>query len=300
MRTLKIKQVDTFTDRTYTGNPACVVMEADGLDEAEMQAIAREMNKPETAFIFKPKDNSPEIEIRSKTPENEAGICGHGIIAAFHAMIEEGRVKLGNNPSVQFKVKTKQSTLPVEVNQETGKLMISFGIPAPEFSEYHGQRYELCNALSIQTELLDRTLPIWLSNHGHIFIPFVNRESLLKMKPSFDELRYLSHRSKIAGYCAFTTDTKHPSSAAHSRFFAPHLGINEDAVTGSAQGYLACYLFLNQRLKGTGTICAALEQGYEIHRGGRVWVELDINDAAVKTVKISGYAVTVMNGEIYI
>lgn len=300
MRTLKIKQVDTFTDRAYTGNPACVVMEADGLSDAEMQAIAREMNKSETAFILKPKDNSYDVELHWKTPVADTEVCGHSVIAAFHALIEDGVITLEDNSAKQFKVKTKKGTLSIEADRETGKLMISFSIPPAEFSEYHGQRYELCNALSIATELLDRTLPIWISNHGYIFIPFMNRESLLKMKPSFDELRYLSHRSKISGYCAFTTDTKHASSAAHSRFFAPHQGVNEDPVTGSAQADLACYLYQNQRIKGTGTICTALEQGYEIERGGRVWVELGIESEAVKHVKISGYAITVMKGEVYI
>jgi PhzF family phenazine biosynthesis protein len=120
------------------------------------------------------------------------------------------------------------------------------------------------------------------------------------MKPNFEALKNLSSKHGITGFCVFTIDTKYPTSAAHSRFFAPMLGINEDPVTGSAQGPLACYLFQNGHVRGEGKVPVTLEQGYEIGRGGRVWAELTIENGSVVELTISGYAVTIMDGQLYI
>ncbi len=301
MKTYKIKQVDAFTDRTFTGNPAAVISEANGLNDEQMQAIAREMNLSETAFVFTNNSNDYDIEIRWKTPETEVDLCGHGTIAALHAVFEEKLYGVDpSKPLTALKVKTRSGILPVEIITETQKPMYSFGVPLPTFEEYTGQRFELFNALGISWDHLDTSLPIWLSDLHYVYIPFLTQESLMKMKPNFEDLKNLSHRSRIDGFCVFTTDTKHPTSAAHLRFFAPKLGINEDPVTGSAIGPLTCYLYRNKRLKGSGKICATIEQGYEIHRGGQVWTELDIDGENVVDIKISGCAKTVLNGEIYV
>lgn len=315
MKKLKLKHIDAFTDRAYTGNPAAVVMEADGLTDAEMQLIAREMNLSETAFVFKPKDATHDLELRWMTPTTEVDLCGHATIAAFHALAQEGLHGLGKAGSHTFRVKTKSGVLGVEVAKpetETEPTKIYFNLPVPTFREYNGQKFELCNALSVSTDYLDKSLPVWMmESSGYVFIPFETIESLLMMKPSFEDLKKLSHRSKITGYCVFTRHTKHETSSAHSRFFAPAVGINEDPVTGSAQGPLACYLYLNGvlkapkaetkgDLKGETQLHATLEQGYEIGRGGRVWTEMTVKGNEIETLRISGYAVTLMDGTIYV
>lgn len=300
MRTYKLKQVDAFTDRAFTGNPAAVLMHAEGLTDEEMQKIAREMNLSETAFVLPPKDASHDLELRWMTPSAEVDLCGHATIAAFHALAEVKLYDLGENGERELRVRTRSGILPIRVRQEDGKVRVTMGLPLPTFTPYKGQKFELCQALSAPTELLDNTLPVWLSDLGYIFIPFVSREPLLKMKPSITELKNLSQKYRITGFCAFTTDTKYETSAAHSRFFAPMLGIDEDPVTGSAQGPLAVYLYQNGRVKGEGRIPVTLEQGYEMGRGGRVWAELDVKEGKVCALWISGYAVTVMNAEIYI
>jgi len=301
MRTYKIKQVDAFTDRAFTGNPAAVIPQADGLNDQEMQSIAREMNLSETAFVFSSNTPDYDLEIRWKTPETEVDLCGHATIAAIHTIFQEKLYGIDpSKPISSLKVKTRSGILPVEINTETDTPMFSFGVPIPKFEEYLGQRYELFNALGISWEELDTTLPVWFSDLHYVYIPFLSQASLMSMKPCFEDLKNLSHRSKIDGFCTFTTETRHPTSAAHLRFFAPKLGINEDPVTGSAIGPLAYYLYQNKRLKGSGKICATIEQGYEIHRGGRVWTELDIDGDNITDIKISGYAITVLNGEIYV
>ncbi len=81
---LDVYQVDSFTSTLFEGNPAGVVLNADGLSDKQMQQIAREMNKSETAFIFNKPETEYDIEVRFFTPTNEVPICGHATIAAHY------------------------------------------------------------------------------------------------------------------------------------------------------------------------------------------------------------------------
>ncbi len=301
MKAYIIKQVDAFTDRTFTGNPAAVLPDASGLSDEQLQLIAREMNLSETAFVFPATDSTHDLELRWFTPTKEVNLCGHATIATFHALAEEKRFGLGENPNKEFRVKTRSGILPVSVERRDDKVMVKFGIPVPTFEKFDGQIADLFGTLSVPTEQLDKSLPVLISSSRYLYLPFINREPLLKMSPDFQSLKQLLLRRGLTGVCVFTTEAKHPTSAAHSRFFAPAVGIDEDPVTGSAQGELACYLYLQQRLQETdGKIHVALEQGYIINRGGRVWAELAIKHSTIDSVSISGYAITVMNGQLLV
>jgi trans-2,3-dihydro-3-hydroxyanthranilate isomerase len=301
MKAYTIKQVDAFTDRAFTGNPAAVLLDASGLSDEQLQLIAREMNLSETAFVFPATDSTHDLELRWFTPTKEVNLCGHATIATFHALAEEKQFGLGENPNKHFRVKTRSGILPVSVEQRNDKVMVKFGIPVPTFEKFDGQIADLFSTLSVPTEQLDKSLPVLISSSRYLYLPFINREPLLKMSPDFQSLKQLSLRRGLTGICVFTTETKHPTSAAHSRFFAPAVGIDEDPVTGSAQGELACYLYLQKRIEGTdGKIPVTLEQGYVINRGGRVWSELVIKNGTIESVSISGYAITVMNGQLLV
>ncbi len=301
MNSYIVKHVDAFTDRAFTGNPAAVLINASGLSDEQMQLIAREMNLSETAFVLPATDSTHDLELRWLTPTKEVNLCGHATIATFHALAEEKMFGLEENSNKQFRVKTRSGVLPVSVEWRDKKVMVKFGIPVPTFEKFDGQIADLFNTLSVPTEQLDKSLPVLISSSRYLYLPFINREPLLKMSPDFQMLKQLLLRRDLTGVCVFTTETKHPTSAAHSRFFAPAVGIDEDPVTGSAQGELACYLFKQNRLpQSDGVVSVALEQGYVINRGGRVWSELVIKNGVIESVSISGYAVTVMNGQLFV
>ncbi|WP_363800420.1 PhzF family phenazine biosynthesis isomerase [Lysobacter firmicutimachus] len=83
-RNYRVFQVDAFTRRRFAGNPAGVVLDADRLSEAQMLAIARELNNSETAFVLAPRDDSHEVWIRYFTPTVEVPVCGHATVAAHY------------------------------------------------------------------------------------------------------------------------------------------------------------------------------------------------------------------------
>lgn len=89
MKNYKLYQVDSFTKNLFQGNPAGVVPNADGLTETQMQAIAREMNNSETAFILSPTSSDHEVWVRFFTPTTEVPSCGHATIAAHYVRATE-------------------------------------------------------------------------------------------------------------------------------------------------------------------------------------------------------------------
>ena len=94
MRRYTVYQVDAFTKEKFKGNPAGVVINADGLTEAEMQKIARELNNSETAFLFSPTSPDHDVWIRFFTPTIEVPVCGHATIARPGIGCEQGFFRL--------------------------------------------------------------------------------------------------------------------------------------------------------------------------------------------------------------
>ena len=117
------------------------------------------------------------------------------------------------------------------------------------------------------------------------------------MRPDFELMKMVLRQKKLLGVCAFTTETVDHSSSFHCRFFAPNDGINQDPVTGSANGPLGVYM-VEQGLvgKSDGLIEMIGEQGDVLGRPGRVRVEVNVEHGKPKSVAIIGNAVTVFEG----
>lgn len=297
MQSIRIKQVDAFTTKIFTGNPAAVVIEADDLSKSDMQRIAREMNLSETVFISKPTDSEADIRIRWFTPKQEVDLCGHATIAAFHVLAEEGNFDLEVNEPQSFVIQTRSGNLIVDVEWKDLHPYIKFSLPIPKFTPYPGDLTALCGALGIaEIELSERTKP-QVTDKGYCFVPLRDYESLKTLEPTESLLKKLHERHKITGVAVVTTDTGDKDIDWHMRFFAPALGVMEDPVTGSANGPMAAFLWTNGYLddkKKLFTFKAA--QGRFVNRPGLVSVFLKIRDNQIDELQIGGEAVTVMEG----
>ena len=89
---LPLFQVDAFTDRPFSGNPAAVCLLDRERDAAWMQAVAAEMNLSETAFLLQREDG---FCLRWFTPATEVDLCGHATLAAAHVLWEQGLLAPG-------------------------------------------------------------------------------------------------------------------------------------------------------------------------------------------------------------
>ena len=293
---ISIKQVDAFTDTPLQGNPAAVVLHAEGLTDGMMQGIAQEMAVSETAFLLPPTATGADLRLRWFTPSNEVALCGHATIATFHAVAEEHLYGTGEQARRMFRVETRSGILPVTVQQGTAGATIHFGLPVAHFQQGHQHRDAVLSMLNLHGRELDPVLPILVDKY--LYVPVVDRGVLFAVHPDYSALDAFQRRHQIGGICLFTTDTVDRESAVHSRFFCPAEGINEDPVTGSANGPLGVYLFEQGLIKAQGESVSIIgEQGDAIGRRGRVKIALEIAGGRVSTVEISGRAVTVFTTE---
>ncbi len=296
---ISVKQVDAFTETPLTGNPAGVVVQADGLSEVRMQTIAREMAVPETAFILPPENPAANLRIRWFSPTTEVPLCGHATVAGFHALAEAGLQGMKEHGSYRFQVETRAGILPVSVEKGPEGIDVLFGLTIPEFTRAGQFKLDVMRILNISLEEFENRMPIVVANY--LYVPIRRLHTIFSMKPNFFAMsQFLSNRN-LGGLCAFTTETVDRASAVHSRFFAPTLGINEDPVTGSANGPLGLYLFERGEVQPEGdTVTMIGEQGDAIGRKGRVKIRLTLNGTQVSSLEIGGRAVTVLNTEMLI
>lgn len=296
---IRIKQVDAFTETPLTGNSAGVVMRAEGLNPEQMQLIAREMAVAETAFVLPPSLPGAGLRIRWFTPAVEVPLCGHATIAAFHALAEEGMAGMTDPGSYSFSLETMSGILPVTVEKSREAITTLFGLPVPEFVRAGQYKLDIMRILSISLEEFENRMPIVMAHY--LYVPVRRLHTLFSLKPNFFAMSQFLTNRKLLGMCVFSTETVERTSAVHSRFFAPPVGINEDPVTGSANGPLGVYLFEHGEVQAVDdTVSLVGEQGDPIGRKGRVVIQLRVAGDRVVAVQIGGRAVTVIDGEMVI
>jgi PhzF family phenazine biosynthesis protein len=258
--TLKLYQVDAFTNKVFGGNPAAICPLEEWLDDVKMQNIASENNLSETAFFVKVDTG---FRIRWFTPTSEIDLCGHATLAS--AFVLFNKLNYPTNKIVFF---SKSGSLTVE--KEDDLLILNF--PARNPNPIEADKI-LLNALPIKpTEVLfDKTT----------ICVFENEQQIRSMQPQIQEFLNLNTHGVIITAPGDNVDFV-------SRFFAPDVGINEDPVTGYAHTLLIP--FWAKRLMKQKLHALQVSQ-----RGGELFCEdLDAR------VKISGKAILYMEGEITI
>lgn len=298
MKKLIVYQVDSFTKEKFRGNPAGVVVNADGLNEQEMQMIARELNNSETAFIFSPKDSSCDGEIRYFTPTKEVPICGHATIGAMYALAIEKNM----DPCV-MKIKTQVGILPFEIIKSGGDYQIvmtqgAFSLSnalSPEVSD------QIIKFLGLTQNDLDPRCPIQIASTGHskVMIGIKSRKQLNQLTPDLSRLAQLSNQIQCNGYFVFTFDSDSSDILTYGRMFAPAIGINEDPVTGNANGPLGGYLVQNKIMDPQdGQFSFQASQGEAIHRMGTMSIHVQVRNELVACIQIKGSAIVAFKTEI--
>jgi trans-2,3-dihydro-3-hydroxyanthranilate isomerase len=285
---INIYQIDAFTKNAFEGNPAGVTL-GDGLTAEEMQKIAKEMNLAETAFLSKSDSNNADYNLRWFTPAVEVDLCGHATIASLHFLKENNLIKEGE----EIKFSTRSGIL--NCRTENGKYFMQ--IPVFKTNEYAGDRNELIKALSINPNDLDEKVQFILVENGYLYIYIKTIKALENLSPNFKGLLQLSTNKKsFSAVTVFTLETKEKESFAHLRFYAPFYGIDEDPVTGSANGPLMLVLNKLGFIKTKeDKLQLQFEQGDFIGRRGRIGVEFSKEK---NELYISGNAVTVLKGEL--
>lgn len=260
-------QVDAFTDRPFSGNPAAVVHLERRREDAWLQAVAREMNLSETAFLER---RGEEFGLRWFTPAVEVDLCGHATLASAHVIWEEGILP----PDATAKFRTRSGLLTAE--RRGSEIELDF--PADSVTRIEPPA-DLVRALG---NVPASVAPSFVGKGRFDHLVVVDSEEAVRgVRPDFGRLREASARGVIV-----TALSAAPEFDFVSRFFAPAAGVDEDPVTGSAHCALGPYW--GERLGKRDLV------GFQASaRGGVVKVRL-----AGERVKLGGRAVTVLRGEI--
>lgn len=257
-----IIQVDAFTDRPFAGNPAAVCVLRHPRDDAWMQALAREMNLSETAFVH-PEPEGGTYRLRWFTPTTEVDLCGHATLATAHVLWTEGHL----DESRQARFLTRSG--PLTADREGGWITLDF--PAtPASIERPVDLGHLARSLN--------TSVLFAGHSCFDLLVEVESEAVVRaLRPSIAGLASIPVRGVIV-----TARAETPGVDFVSRFFAPRVGIDEDPVCGSAHCCLGPYW--GARLGKTELAAWQISD-----RGGVL--KLALRD---DRVRISGQAVTVL------
>jgi PhzF family phenazine biosynthesis protein len=260
---IRIVQVDAFTNKAFSGNPAAVCALPQPVPDEWMRNVAREMNLSETAFLT-PCDGG--YQLRWFTPAVEVDLCGHATVASAHVLWEDGHLPAGQ----QARFHTRSGLLLADRRGE----WIELDFPAKAVTAALGPA-ELLPALGVAH-------PAFVGKNAFDYLVEVDSEETLRaLDPNYSELRKVAVRGVIV-----TARAAGGEFDFVSRFFAPGSGIDEDPVTGSAHCALGPYW--SERL-GKSEFTAFQASA----RGGVVRVRLQ-GDRVI----LGGQAVTVMTGEL--
>jgi len=301
-RVLKFYQADVFTTLPFGGNPVAVVPDAQELTDQELQQIAREMNLSETVFIFPPTEPAASVKIRIFTPTQEIPFAGHPVIGAFYVLGMLKRVPL-SEPVTRVLHECNIGLFPVELHVRGGNIhRVVMSQPKPEFLaqiDAVEDVYEIANALGLAKGQIASKFPIQLVSTGLpvIIVPVRTLTAVKSIVPNTTAVNELCARHGANGIMVFTTITVEQLSTVHTRMFASPIGVVEDPATGSASGALGAYLVQNGVVEVRPVTEMIAEQGYEVDRPSRIFIEVESEDDAIQSVKVGGQAVMMIEGE---
>lgn len=269
------RQVDVFTAEPLLGNPVAVVHDADGLDDAQMQAFARWTNLSETTFLLPPTDPAADYRLRIFTPSMELPFAGHPTLGSAHAWLEAGGVPAGDRLVQECGVGL------VELRQADGRLAFA----APGLLRSGPVEEELVKRIVVALGLTrDDVLDIaWADNGpGWVGVRLRSAEDVLALTPDFMSLPV---DVGVVGPWPEGSEC-----AVEVRAFVPHAaGITEDPVTGSLNASLAQWL-----AGGVLPASYVAAQGTAIGRRGRVHVTTDDDG----TIWVGGDTLTTIHGTV--
>jgi trans-2,3-dihydro-3-hydroxyanthranilate isomerase len=300
--TIKFYQADVFTSQPFGGNPVAVIPDAQGLNDDQLQQIAREMNLSETVFVFPPTDQAAVARLRIFTPTQEIPFAGHPVLGTFFILAELGIIPVKESIT-RVMQECNIGLFPVELHAEDGQVeRVVMTQPKPEFLgpvDEIEDLYKVASALGLSKHVIaDTKWPIEVVSTGLpvLIVPVRTLTAVRSIRPDASAIMDICRRFGANGIMVFTTVTVEPTSTVHTRMFAPSIGILEDPATGSASGALGAYLVQNGVVDVAQTTEIIAEQGYAIDRPSRIFVQVDSDDDIIQSVKVGGQCVMVVEG----
>jgi trans-2,3-dihydro-3-hydroxyanthranilate isomerase len=280
--------VDVFTEKPLTGNQLAVVLDAEGIDEQRMQAIAREFNFSETTFVTASETAGCDWRVRIFTPSVEMPFAGHPTVGT--AVVLESLDRISGTTVFGLGV----GPTPVRVRPgwaEMDQRPPVFGPEHPDVATLAavlGAEPEDIAGSGLAPEVVSTGLP-------YLVVPVRSLGAVRRLRPRLDLWETARAGFERVGVYAFARESVHRGADAHCRMFAADRAA-EDAATGSAAGPLACFLALRADGAQEGTRRYRLEQGFELGRESLLEASVDLSGGTVTAVRVGGGARIVAEG----
>jgi PhzF family phenazine biosynthesis protein len=226
---LKLWQVDAFSDRVFGGNPAAVVPLEAWIDAPRMQAIAAENNLAETAFFVKTGPGA--YDLRWFTPNSEVDLCGHATLASAHVIF-----RFLDPGSSALRFQTRSGELKVERGDGNGHVMSLPAASSQPLTAPDGFAARLAKALNAPVPSELHFSAKGGAGAGALTAVW-NSPADIKALTLSGDLENILLDVKAGSLQATAQGDGKPYDFV-SRFFAPHFGVPEDPVTGSAHSAL--------------------------------------------------------------
>jgi len=305
MRSYRFIQVDVFTERPFGGNPLAVFPDAEGLSAEEMQQLAKEMNLSESTFVLPSRAPGADFKVRIFTPARELPFAGHPVVGTHWVLAHLGRVEL-REPVTRMCFELGVGVLPADLHVVGGRVeRVVMTQGRPSFHAVLEDVGELAAALELPPEAITATgLPVQVVSTGlpQMMVPVRGLAEVQRLAADRLDLATLARVCRAAGtdcVMVFTFETESSEATVHTRMFAPSLGVPEDPATGSANGALGAYLVHHRAVAvSEPTTCITSEQGLELGRPSRLYVEVDSSEGEIAAVRVGGQVVAIAEGEV--
>lgn len=290
---MDIHVVDVFAERPLSGNQLAVVLDADGLPESSMLAVAREMNFSETVFICSPAEVQADARLRIFTPNCELPFAGHPTLGAAWVLWRERR--RGDTLLLEEAI----GPISVSIQRCEGGLdTVWMTQPAATFGDAVEHRAAVAEAIGLHEEDLIPNLPLRIGSSGLPFLFIPLRDAATVDRALSDERRLRDCLDEPVSFFLFAP---HGEGRLYSRMFGPHsVGIAEDPATGSASGPLGAYAVLHGLAPRRPTVNLVSEQGVQMGRRSIVNIRLTYDGEAElpARIEVGGSVMPVLKGEL--
>ncbi len=286
---LRFVHIDVFAQRPLEGNPLAVFLDARGLSEAEMQAVAREMRLSETTFIL-PRDESIEhakgIRTRIFTVSEELPFAGHPTLGTAWVL-------KGDSDKAEILLDLNIGQIPVRFFELNGKSFGEMLQQDPKWGTTH-RPDQVADALGVKESDLDQ-VPIETVSTGNPFVivPFKSLDVLLNLRPNSARMEEYLRTSDAKLFYLVSKETKDNDARLHARmiFYG-----GEDPATGSAAGPAAAWMLRHNWIEPEELVW--IEQGLEIFRPSQIFVRVGGTKEQPNKVRVGGFCFGAIQGEL--
>src|ERR1700761_6113801 len=297
--TRRFQTLDVFTETSLAGNPLAIVLEAEGLDDESMQAIAGEFNLSETVFVFEPSNAVNSARVRIFTPRREMPFAGHPTVGAAALIAHERAGDLLAAQDLRIVLEEPIGDVVCVARRRKGQALAAyFELPKlPERLETKPPS-TVQIAASLGLELQDigfdgHEPSVFSAGAPFLFVPVRSLEAIGRAAPG---IMPWATKDGPATY-VYTRETEREGSAYHARMFASAWGMYEDPATGSAVAGFAGVIQTFDRPQD-GEPMLTIEQGFEMGRPSLIALGLVVENGEVVSATIGGSVVMVSSGSL--